>query len=272
MPKEAHAEIDEADRVFAHAHAQAGGRDLRGNRASANVTFNRFDDRGRLLRPPVDEQPARALRQNTAEQQDAKAERGADAEGEPPSEVGRKSPRLEQDCRPERTCQRAQPEAAVDREISATAVMHRNQFLQCRVDRGVFPADAGAGDEAEQREHREVGRERAGGGGGDVDAERDKEQPLAAEAIGQPAEKESAKHRAGEIRACRGADLRVGQMQRRARLQCTGHRTGQRHLEPVEHPGDPERSHRDRVEASPRQSVQACRDVGFEDRYRVSMC
>ena len=96
--------------------------------------------------------------------------------------------------------------------------MHRNQFLERGIDRGVFAADAGAGQKAEQREDREILCERAGGSGGDVDPERDEEQPLAAEAIGEPAEEERAEHRAGEIRACRRADLGVGKLQHRTRF------------------------------------------------------
>ena len=150
--------------------------------------------------------------------------------------------------------------------------MHRDQFLQRRIDRGVLAADARARQEAEQGEDREILRQRAGGGGGDIDAERDEEQPLAPEAIGEPAEEECAEHRAGEIRACRRADLGVGKLQRGTRLQCARDRTGERHLEPVEHPGDAEGCHRERVEAPPRQAIQPRRNVGFEDRYSVPMC
>ena len=64
----------------------------------------------------------------------------------------------------------------------------------------------------------------------------------------------------------------VGKLQRGTRLQCARDRTGERHLEPVEHPGDAEGCHRERVETPPRQAIQPRRNVGFEDRYSVPMC
>ena len=54
-------------------------------------------------------------------------------------------------------------------------------------------------------------------------------------------------------------------MQRRAVLERAGERARQRHLEPVENPGDAERHHDQRVKAAPRQPVEPRRNVGFDD-------
>jgi hypothetical protein len=45
----------------------------------------------------------------------------------------------------------------------------------------------------------------------------------------------------------------------------TGERAGQRHLQPVEDPGDAERGHDQAVEAAPGQPVEPRRDVALND-------
>ena len=62
--------------------------------------------------------------------------------------------RVEQHQRAERAHRRADPEAAVDGEIGPAAHARRDQLLDGRIDRGVFAADAGAGDKAKEREAR----------------------------------------------------------------------------------------------------------------------
>ena len=173
--------------------------------------------------------------------------------------------RIEQHDGAERAERRADPEAAVDDEIGPAAHARGDQLLDGRVDRGVFAADARAGEEAEQREAPEIPRQRGRRGGDEIDRERDEEQLLAAEPVGQPAEEQRAQHRAGEIGAGGEADVGIAELQDRARLQCAGDRAGERHFEPVEDPGDAERRDHQGVEAAPRQAVEPRRDVGFDD-------
>jgi hypothetical protein len=51
---------------------------------------------------------------------------------------------------------RAEPKAAVDRQIGAAAKTRRDELLDGRVDRCVFAADPGAGQETEQRKAPEI--------------------------------------------------------------------------------------------------------------------
>ena len=96
--------------------------------------------------------------------------------------------RIEQHDRAGRAERRADPEAAVDHEVGPAAIARRHQFLNGRIDRGVFAADAGAGQEAEHREARHAPGQRGRRGRDQIDRERDEEQPLAAEPVGEPAE------------------------------------------------------------------------------------
>ena len=103
-------------------------------------------------------------------------------------------------------------------EVGPAAHARRDQFLDGGIDRGIFAADAGAGEKAKQREAPEIPRQRGRRGRDEVDRERDEEQLLAAEPVGQPAEEQRAEHRAGEIGAADKPDLGVGELQRRALL------------------------------------------------------
>ena len=87
----------------------------------------------------------------------------------------------------------------------------------------------------------EVPGEGRGGGGQQVNAQGDVEQPLAAEPVGQPAEERRPEDGAGEIGAGRHPDLAGREAQRRAFLQRAGQRAGDGDFEAVEDPGDAER-------------------------------
>src|SRR5260370_49855 len=87
-----------------------------------------------------------------------KAERGAGTIREPPAEIGADQLRIEQHDRDARTDRGADPEAAVDDKISPAAITRRRQFLDRRIDRGVFAADAGTGEESKQRIARDIPR------------------------------------------------------------------------------------------------------------------
>ena len=83
--------------------------------------------------------------------QNAQSDDRADQEGQPPSVFRVDHVWIEEDDRAAGAHRGADPEAAVDEEIGPAPHPGRDQFLDRRIDRGVFAADAGAGQEAEQR-------------------------------------------------------------------------------------------------------------------------
>jgi hypothetical protein len=219
------------------------------------------DDVFRLCEAIVDHQPTGAFRHRAAQGQDHAPEQGAHAEGCAPAEVRRQQSRIEQQRRRQRAEGGAEPEAAVDDEVGASAIACRRQLLDRGADGGILAADTGAGEEAEQREPGQGRRQPAHRGGDEVQAQRHQEQRLAAVTVCQPAEHHGTQHRAGKIGARRQPHLGIAQMQLRAGFQRTGDRAGQRHLQSVQHPGDAEREHDAAVESAPGQCVQACGDI-----------
>ncbi len=220
------------------------------------------DDPLRLLVAAVDEQPARALRHVAADEQDHEAEHDADAEREPPAEVGREHVRVEEEQRGKRAERGAEPVAAVDDQVDAAAHARRDQLVDRRVDRRILAADPRAREEA--RHEQVPGREREGGrrGRDEIDAERDQEQLLAAEAVGQLAEEECADAGAANVERRSRADLARVELDAAARLgESRRDRADDRHLEPVEDPDRPEADHDQPVEARPRQPVEPGRDA-----------
>ncbi len=197
--------------------------------------------------------------------QDDEAERAADQEGRAPAHVGGQQRGIEEDDGSRGAERGADPEAAVDDEVGPAAHARRDQLLDGGVDGGIFAADAGAGEEAAEREGPQVPGEGGGCRGREVDGKRDEEQLLAAPAIGQPAEEDGAEHGAGEVGAADKADVGGAELQDRAFAQRAGHGAGERHLEAVEDPGDAECDDDERVEAAPRQAVEPGGDVGFDD-------
>src|SRR5690606_21752394 len=114
------------------------------------------DDRLRFLRLAMRDEPARAFRQPEAHEKDEEAEHAADEEGESPAELRIDYRRIEEHDRGRRAERRADPEAPVDDEVGPAAHPRRDQFLDRGIDRGIFTADAGAREETEQREAREI--------------------------------------------------------------------------------------------------------------------
>ena len=101
--------------------------------------------------------------------------------------------------------------------------------------------------------------------GGDVEAERDQEELLAAEAVGELAEEERADAGSGDVDGGSGADLRRRDRDPAARLrQARGDRADDRHLEAVEDPDRAEADHDEPVEPRPGQPVEASRDVRLD--------
>jgi hypothetical protein len=219
-----------------------------------------------LLGAAMGHQPARRFRQPQAHEEDGKPEHGADEKGQTPTDIRGQQRGIEQHDRTQRAERGAEPEAAVDDEIGPATITRRHHLLDGRIDSGVLAADAGASEETKQREAPQAPRQCGGSGGREIDRKRDEEQPLAPEPIGEPAEDESAQHRAGEISAAGKADIGIGEVELRALLQGRRHGAGERHLKPVKHPGDAERDHHQGMEAAPGQPVEARRDIGFDDR------
>ena len=150
-------------------------------------------------------------------------------------------------------------------EIGPAAIARRHQFLDRRIDRGVFAADSGAGQKAKQRVARDAPRQRRRGGRREIERQRDEEQFLAPDPVGQPAEAERAEHGAGEIGAVGKPDIEIRKMQRRAFLQRAGQRARQRDFQPVQNPGDPERQHDAGVKAAPAQIIEPRGNAGLDD-------
>ncbi len=224
------------------------------------------NDPFRLIRAAMRHQPARAFRQPHPHEEHDQRQHRADQERGAPAVLRIDHRRIEQHDGAERAERRAHPERAVDDQIGPAAHARRHQFLDGRIDRRVFAADARAGDEAEEEEAPQIPRERRRGGRQQVDGKRDEEQLLAPKPVGQPAEEDRAQHRAGEICAARETDIGIAELQHRACLECARDGAGERDFKPVEDPRDPECHHHQRMKAAPRQPVEPRRNVGFDDR------
>jgi hypothetical protein len=215
------------------------------------------DDPVGLLVVAVDEQPARALGHMPPHEQDPDAEHGADQECDAPPDVGREDRRVEQDQRAERAARRPEPVRAVDDQVHPAAHSRGDQLVDRRVDRRVLAADPGAGEEARDVEVQRRPRERGRHGGDEVQHQRDQEQLLAPEAIGELAEEQRADARAGDIDRTRGEDLARAQRQPAVvLLQPRRDRADDRDLEPVEDPHRPQPDDDQPVEPRPRQPVE----------------
>ena len=149
-----------------------------------------------------------------------------------------------------------------------TAIARGNQLLDGGIDGGIFATDAAAREEAKQEEGEAVPREPGQRRCNEVDDDGDEEEFFAPEPIGQPAEKQRADDRAEEIGAASQPNLGIREMKRRAVLQCRRDRTGERHFEPVENPGDPERGNHQDVKAAPGQTLEPRRNQG-RDLFRL---
>ena len=100
-------------------------------------------------------QPPGAFRHEAAEQQDAKAECGADAETEPPADIRGEQALVEQERNSKRSCRCAEPETAVD-----DSQHHRDTCWNKLIDRGidgrVLSANAEPGDHPKNSEAPEI--------------------------------------------------------------------------------------------------------------------
>src|SRR6185312_17408657 len=111
----------------------------------------------------------------------------SDEESEPPAALGIDHRGIEQCERAERAQGRANPEAAVDDQVAPAAHTGGDQLLNRRVDRGIFAADAGSGDKAKEREAEEAPGKSGRSRRREIDRQRDEEQLLAPQPVGEPA-------------------------------------------------------------------------------------
>ena len=128
--------------------------------AGAELGLDAIEHRRCLLDTAMGHQPARRFRQPQAHEEDDEAEHGPDQKRQAPSQIRRQQVGIEHHQRSRRAERGADPEAAVDDEIGPAAVARRHQLLNGRIDGGVLAADAGAGEEAKQREARQIPRQR----------------------------------------------------------------------------------------------------------------
>jgi hypothetical protein len=106
-----------------------------------------------------------------------------------------------------------------------------------------------------------AGGEARGHRGAHVDHQRDEEEALATEAVGETAEHQRAEHRAGDVERAGPADLHRAEAERVGALEHAAQRADDRDLEAVEHPGRAERKDDAPVPARPGERIEACGNV-----------
>jgi hypothetical protein len=232
--------------------------------------LDRRDHRLPLCLAPVDCEPARAFRNPHAHREYDEADQRAGQEGEPPSKFGVEERRVQQRHGDQRAERRAHPEAAVDHQVEVAAKAGGDQFLDRRIDGGVFPPDSGAGEEAEQEERESVPGEASERRRRQIDRDGDEKELLSPEPVGQPTEEQRAEHRAAQIGAARKADLWIGKPKRGTCFQGGADGSRQRHFEAIEDPGDAEGGDDEHVEPAPGQALEARRDPRGDNARRCA--
>jgi hypothetical protein len=234
-------------------------------RAASSIFASSFG----LLDSAVCHQPARALRQGAADDDDHQCQQRAHEEGKPPAHVDREG--VEEDQRRERPEDGAGPVGAVDPDVDSAAVPRRHHFVDRRVDRRVLATDAHAGDEPRPVEEQQPpgvmpGDERSGAGPEQIQQQGHDEQPLAAQPVGHLAEYQGPHHLADEVHRRDQSDLGRGHPKRFRAAQNPGHRARDSDLQPVQNPRGAQATHHPGVEWAPVQPVQPGRD-GRPDRH-----
>ena len=189
-----------------------------------------------------------------------------DRKASAPAEFGIDQRRVQQHDRDDGAERRADPEAAVDDEIGEAAIARRHQFLDRRIDRGIFAADAGAGEEAEHEEARPIPRQPGQRRRQQIDRDGDEEQLLAPEAIGQPAEDDARRGPRRSDRRCRPA-RRPHRKRRALGLACSAPATDPASVtsRPSRIQVTPRATTTSLWKPSPRQALQPCGNVGLDD-------
>jgi hypothetical protein len=161
---------------------------LRCGDAAAHVVFHRSRDAFGFFGAPVQEQPSRTFRQIASHEENSEPEHRTRAECQAPAHVHGQASRLQQQARGNGAEHGAEPEASINPQVGAAAVACRDELLDRRIDRRIFAADAGAGNEAADRECSEIIAERGCAGAQDIHAERHEKKTLASEPISEPPE------------------------------------------------------------------------------------
>ena len=209
--------------------------------------------------------PTRALRQPQTHKENNEAQSRADGKGKPPAQVCRQQTGIEKDDGSGRSQSGTKPETAVDRQIGPATHARRHQLLDGRIDGRIFAADAGTGQEAKEDKAPEIPGKGGGRGGQEIDGKRNKEQLLAAQPVRQPAEEDGAANRPGQIGTAGQPHVGVAELEHRALFERARQRTDQRDFQAVKDPGDAEGGNNQGLKASPRQAVEAGRDVRLND-------
>ena len=215
----------------------------------SRVRLDARDDRFGLALPPVQQEPARALRHVSAQREYREAQEAPRDERDPPAPCRREDARIEDDDRTNGTNRRADPEAAVDRQIDASTQPGRHEFLNGGIDRRIFAADAGTGEEAQHRKRDEARRETRRNRRARIQPERDEEQPAASVTIGQRAENDRADDRAGDVHGSGVADLRGTEAEAGGPRERAGKRADERDFESIDDPARTERRDQQRMKS-----------------------
>src|SRR3984885_3475283 len=204
---------------------------------AGELRFDAAHDRVGGLREAMGDQPARAFRNPKSHQQNPESDSRPDQKSKPPADCWVYHSGIEKYERTARAGCRSDPKAAVDQEVGPAAEPRRDKILDCRIDGGVFAADAGAGEKAEQTKARRVPRQAGGRGRDEVNGKRDREQLFSAQPVGEPTEEKCAKHGAKEVTTSGKADLRIAQAQGGAVFEFAGQRASERDFKTVKNPG-----------------------------------
>ena len=189
----------------------------------------------------VGHQPARAFRQETAQEQHDAAQHAADDESRAPADLRRHDRGVQHHQRAQRAQRRAQPEAAVHHQVGEAAPPRRDHSWMVAFTAAYsppMPAPVISRNSAKEAKFHDRPQAMVAT---QIDQHGDAEQFLAPQPVGQPAEEQRAGDRPDQIGAGRRADLLRRQMQARAFRQRAGQRADDRHLQPVQDPRDPQR-------------------------------
>ena len=161
-----------------------------------------LDRRLGLLFSPVHQQPARALGEVLADEEDDEAQGGPEEEGDAPRVADREM--VDHQDEKERGDEGTTPVRPVHGDVHAASVLGRDQLVDGRVDRRVLTSDAHAGDEAGGPEPVDPDLGVAEGQGREhsteqVDAQGDHEQVAPAPLVRQAAEEERPDHLAEQV-------------------------------------------------------------------------
>jgi hypothetical protein len=164
-----------------------------------------------LLDAAVGHQPPRAFGEGASDDDHDEREQRAHEERQAPADID--GERVQEDQRCERADDGAGPVGAVDPDVDAPAVLRRHHLVDRGVDGGVLAADAHPRDETRPVEVHEpepaavVHREGCEPRAEQVEQQRDDQQALPAERIGEPPEEERADHLSDEVDRGDQADL-----------------------------------------------------------------